>query len=117
MQIAIEVSNPHYHPGQSFDMKVTKKRDLSVPPNWVANERIEKDGVSYAIVMPPREKELFEDRQTPHLHLPSKVMGRINGQPVLLSIKISNADFTPVIHFDHIDAERYGIKKGTVAIL
>lgn len=117
MQIPIEISRPHYHPGKSFDMKVTKKRDLSIPPNWVANERIEKDGVSYAIVMPPRDKELYEIEQEPHIHLSEYVFIKINGGFIRAKVKLGPDEFDPKVHFDDITAKELGITSGMEATL
>jgi len=97
----VEISKPHYHPGKDFNKPLTKKRDLSVPPNWVANERVEKDGVSYAIVMPPRENELYETEQEPHIHLPSHITVLVDGKPMRLKVKVEPYDFVPAIHLDH----------------
>ena len=123
MKAICEVSRPHYHPGLDFRGKVTKKRDLSVPPNWVANERIEKNGVSYAIVMPPRDKELWEERQEIHAHIPKSYGFKDNAIVTIkhefdiwcfTSVKVKNIsdEFIPRVHFDHVDAERYGITSG-----
>lgn len=112
MKLICEVSKPHYHPGKDFDMPVTKKRDLSIPPNWVANERIEKDGVSYAIVMPPREVELYEVDQETHVHLPEYIFVRVNGQLIKAKVKVSSTQFEPRVHFSDIAAEALGIKDG-----
>lgn len=117
MKILCEISRPHYHPGPDFDMKVTKKRDLSVPPHWVANERIEKDGQSYAIVMPPREKELYELRQEMHIHLPSYLTVRVNGRDFKVKVKVNEGEFEPRLHVDHIDSETKLINPGDEAIL
>lgn len=104
----IEISKPHYHP--SKDSNYTKKRDLSVPPNWVANERIEKDGISYAIVMPVREEELFETRQPIHIHIPAYLEIEINGVGFRAKVKVSDYYFKPVIHVDEHDANLLGLK-------
>lgn len=130
MRILCEVSNPHYHPGPDFDMKVSKKRDLSVPPHWVADQRIHKTdedgdpyGQSYAIVMPPRDEELWEDRQAVHIHcddLTYKKLGgvdlkiiKVKGRQFMAKVKVSlGYVFEPVIHFDHVDAEKFGIENG-----
>ena len=109
MKVTIEISNPHYHPGPGFEMAVTKKRDLSVPPNWVANERIELFGKSYAIIMPPRETELLELEQEPHIHLPEYLTVLVNGKEFRVKVKVSPHEFAPVIHFDSQTAEREGI--------
>ena len=100
LEVLLEVSKPHYHPGPDFDIEVTKKRDLSVPPHWVANERIEKDGVSYAIVMPARAEELFEVNQEPHIHLPEYIDIIINGKVVRVKVKVEPYEFVPAIHLD-----------------
>lgn len=100
LEVLVEVSKPHYHPGPDFDMVVTKKRDLSVPPHWVANERIEKNGQSYAIVMPARKEELFENNQKPHIHLPKFIDIILDGKPVRVMLKIEDYDFTPALHLD-----------------
>lgn len=118
MKIPIEVSNPHYHPGPDFSMEVTKKRDLSVPPHWVANERMEKDGKSYAIVMPPRAQELYEIRQEVHIHFPEYVTIMINGSYVRAKVKVQlGEEFEPRVHFDHIESEELNIKSGDIAEL
>ncbi len=114
----VEVSNPHYHPGPDFDMKVTKKRDLSVPPHYVCNERVTLKGKSYAIVMPPRDKELWEDRQPVHIHIPEYAPIMINKKMHLAKVKVSQGEFfMPIVHFDNVEAEENGIKGGEEAIL
>lgn len=116
MKVILEVSRPHYHPGPKFDTPVTKKRDLSIPPNWVANERIEKDGVSFAIVMPPREEELYETEQAVHIHLPEYIWVKLSdGQLVLAKVKIEPSQFTPRVHFDEQAAAKYSVKNGDKA--
>src|SRR5437868_14782473 len=85
LRIICEVSRSHYHPGPNFNQFLTKKRDLSQPGYWVANEKIAhpETGKSYAIVMPPRDKELWEDNQEPHLHCShetAKKFGIKNGE-------------------------------------
>jgi hypothetical protein len=121
MKIICEVSKPHYHPGPDFTMEVTKKRDLSVPPHWVTNERIEKDGQSFAIVMPPRDKELYEIRQPVHIHFPKEYEGqlkeyeliKVGDYEITAKVKIEPyLGFVPKVHFDHISAEQYNIKSG-----
>lgn len=123
MKVICEISKPHYHPGPGFKMKVTKKRDLSQKGQWVANERIEKNGKSYAIVMPPRSKELWEERQEPHLHADPETAQNLgvkdgdilNPKNCPFSIKIKIAEnFVPRIHLDHVDAEKYNIKNGDI---
>lgn len=112
----VEVSRPHYHPDK--DNGYTKKRDLSVPPHWVANERVEKDGVSYAVVMPPRPQELYEMEQPVHIHIPERVMITVNGIQMLAKVKVQQGEvFAPVVHFDHITAEKLNIKGGEEATL
>lgn len=111
----VEVSRPHYHPGPDFDMEVTKKRDLSVPPHWVANERVEHDGKSYAVVMPPRAEELFEERQEVHIHMPEVVEIKIGDKFYKAKVKLSPEDFAPVVHFDNVEAEEHGIVGGEEA--
>lgn len=106
----IEVSKPHFHP--SKDNNYTKKRDLSVPPHWVANERIEKDGKSYAVIMPPRNEELFEDRQALHIHIPAYVTLNIKGKEYKAKVKVHDESFSPVVHIDSVEAELLGIKGG-----
>lgn len=108
MKIICEISKPHYHPGPG-DHKFTKKRDLSVPPNWVANERVEKDGKSYAVVMPPRDEELWEERQAPHIHLPEQVYVKINDEWVLAKLKVGGQDYIPRMHFDDKDALAFNV--------
>lgn len=112
MKIICEVSRPHYHPGPDFDMPVTKKRDLSIPPNWVANERIEKDGISYAIVMPPREVELYELDQETHIHLPEYIYIQVHGKRIKIKVKVGDSQFEPRVHFSEAAAEELGIKPG-----
>ena len=111
MNIEIEISKPHYHP--SKDKGYTKKRDLSVPPHWVANERVEKNGKSYAVVMPPRKKELYEDRQSVHIHLPEYLPVKIKGEIFWVKLKVQEGEyFEPKIHFDDVDAIEFNIKSG-----
>lgn len=117
MKIECEISRPHYHPGPDFDMKVTKKRDLSVPPHWVANERIERDGKSYAIVMPPRDKELYEERQQLHIHLPSHVVIKVKGKEMIAKVKVEPYLFKPTVHFDDVEAKVFNIESGMEAEL
>jgi hypothetical protein len=116
----VEVSRPHYHPGKDFKTPVTKKRDLSVPPHWVANERITHPGTghSYAIVMPPRDFELYETHQEVHIHIPLYTKIEINGKEYMAKVKVHEGyGFKPVVHFDHIEAEKEGIKGGEDAVL
>lgn len=112
MKLICEVSRPHYHPGKDFNMPVTKKRDLSIPPNWVANERMEKDGITYAIVMPPRQNELYEIGQEAHIHLPPYIMVKVAGKMVRVKVKIEPYEFEPRVHFDQQTAEQLGITNG-----
>lgn len=113
MKIECEVSKPHYHPGKSFKKRLTKKRDLSVPPNWVANERIEKDGISYAIVMPKRDKELYEIFQEPHIHLPKYITVNLKGKDTRIRLKVEDRDdFEPKAHFDESTAILFNIDRG-----
>lgn len=114
MKIICEVSRPHFHPSKDtqFPLGVTKKRDLSVPPNWVANERIIKDEVSYAVVMPPREAELFEIEQEVHIHLPEYLIVEVDGKLVKAKVKVSPYQFQPVVHFDEKTADLIGITNG-----
>jgi hypothetical protein len=113
MKLICEVSRDHYHPGPDFDMPVTKKRDLSVPPNWVANEKIQKDGKWYSIVMPPRDKELYEVEQEVHIHVPEYIMIEVNGKQIRAKVKVSaGVDFEPRAHFGELAAEHLGIKQG-----
>ena len=133
MNIKVEISRPHYHPSHATaaELSLTKKRDLSVPPHWVANERRIHPGTghSYAIVMPPRDHELYEVRQPVHIHCDQKTFElfgdlgtemykriMINGQEFAAKVKVSEGyEFEPTIHFDHIDAEKYGINADTMA--
>lgn len=120
MNIEVEVSRPHYHPGKDFDMVVTKKRDLSVPPHWVANERITNPdtGKDFAIVMPPRDEELYELRQPIHIHIPLYVPVSINGKVLMAKIKPQEGfSFEPKLHIDSFEAEELGIKGGERATL
>lgn len=117
MKIQCEISRQHYHPGPDFDMKVTKKRDLSVPPHWVANERIKKDGSSYAIVMPPRDKELYEVSQETHIHFPQRVRILVNGQIITAKVKVEPYDFEPKVHFDESTARQFNINPEDEATL
>lgn len=136
MKIEVEISNPHYHPGPEFNIPLTKKRDLSVPPHWVANERLKnpdaytilldsqpqvasiEDKDAIAIVMPPRDKALWEYRQAPHIHIPEYLPVDINGKIVKVKVKIQKGyDFEPKIHFDNVEAAELGIEKGTYAEL
>jgi hypothetical protein len=112
MKVICEVSRAHYHPGKDFKIEVTKKRDLSIPPNWVANERIEKDGVSYAIVMPARETELFETNQAVHIHIPQYLTVRVNGKRIRAKVKLEPYEFEPRVHFDEDTAEELGVGNG-----
>lgn len=112
MKFICEVSKPHYHPGKDFKMLVTKKRDLSIPPNWVANERIEKDGVSFAIVMPPREVELYEVDQETHIHLPEYIWIKVNGKVIKAKVKVGDSQFDPRVHFSDVSAEALAINDG-----
>lgn len=107
----IEISKPHYHPGPNEDTsKYTKKRNLSVPPNWVANERINIVGKDYAVIMPPREKSELELRQGLHIHMPLFVEIEINGIKQIAKVKLSDETFKPVVHVDDIRAEQLGLK-------
>lgn len=122
MTVICEISNPHYHPGPGFKMQLTKRRHLSVPPYWVANERLEHEGKSYAIIMPARSKELWEDFQPPHIHVPKSFpdigpycKGHVpTGQIILFKVKREPYEFGAVAHFDNMDAEQYGIKSHQV---
>lgn len=111
MDLQIEVSNPHYHPDK--DNGYTKKRDLTVKPYWVANEKHE----GYPIIMPPRETALFEDRQELHIHFPSYLQVKINGELFMARVKVSTEMFNPVVHIDNVDADRLAIKTGDKATL
>lgn len=113
MKVICEISKPHYHPGPDFKMEVTKKRDLSIPPNWVANERIEHEGVNYAIVMPPRAVELYEVDQETHIHLPEYVYIEVNGKRIKARVKVEPTQFEPRVHFSDVAAEALGITNGT----
>lgn len=118
MKIKIEVSRPHYHPNK--DKGYTKKRDLSVPPYWVANEReIDPEtGESFAVVMPPRELELWERRQPVHVHIPEYLMLTVQGKQMKAKIKIEKGQvFEPTVHFDSCEAEELGIVGGEEAEL
>ena len=131
MKIKVEISRPHYHPSHESVKKLTltKKRDLSVPPHWVANERVNHPGTghSYAVVMPARENELWETHQPVHIHcdeltyielgsVESKVI-TVNTQQFTAKVKPSVGSFEPVVHFDHLDAEKYNINNGDEAIV
>ena len=138
MNIKVEISRPHYHPSHATaaELSLTKKRDLSVPPHWVANERRIHPGTghSYAIVMPPRDHELYEVRQPVHIHCDintfKELFGtteikrdtqykydiKVNDHMFAALVKVSEGyEFEPTIHFDHIDAETYGINSETFA--
>lgn len=132
MKIEIEVSRPHYHPSKETVKKLTltKKRDLSVPPHWVANERITRPetGHSYAIVMPERDHELWEVTQPVHIHCDRKTYEQlgsvenkvitVNTQQFAAKVKVSDGyEFEPKIHFDHVDAAKYNINPGDYAII
>lgn len=119
MKIEVEISNPHYHPGKDWNTPLTKKRDLTVPPHWVANERMEDgQGNSYGIVMPPREKELLELRQPVHIHMPEYLVIKIGEQEFKARIKVEKGyDFEPKVHFDNVEAEEKGINSGDIAEL
>lgn len=109
----IEISKPHYHPGLKEDIsEYTKKRNLSVPPNWVTNERINIDGKDYAVILPPRDEVLIEDRQGIHIHIPLFIEIEINGIKKVAKVKLSDEVFKPVVHIDHIEAEQLGLKGG-----
>jgi hypothetical protein len=109
----IEISQPHYHPGPNEDISnYTKKRNLSVPPNWVANERIEIDGKDYAVILPAREEPLLEFRQGIHIHMPTFLLIEINGIKQVAKVKISDETFKPVVHVDNIEADKLGLKGG-----
>jgi hypothetical protein len=118
MKIKIEVSRPHYHPNR--DKGYTKKRDLSVPPYWVANEREinPETGESFAVVMPPRESELFERRQPVHVHIPEYLTIVVKGRAMKAKIKVEKGQvFEPTVHFDNIESEELGIEEGDEATL
>lgn len=120
MKLKCEVSKPHYHPSKAENTsELTVKRRLSVPPHWVANERLEDGGKSYAIVMPPRDESLFEDRQEVHIHFPEYVWINVDGAKVKARVKVqSGQPFEPVVHFDDVEAEMFGIESGkTEAVL
>lgn len=117
MKIPIEISRPHYHPGPDFDMEVTKKRDLSVPPHWVANERIAKDGKDYAIVMPPRDQELYEERQEVHIHMSEYQPIMVNGRQIMAKVKLHPEQFESRVHFDDYEAASRNLKGGEEAVL
>jgi hypothetical protein len=128
MNIKAEISRRHYHPGPESHPDLmaglTKRNDLSVPPYWAANEKIEKDGKLYTIVMPARAKELFEDDQEAHLHVPKSFRGTntylegvINGQRMLFKVKREPYEFEPVAHFDEQTAEKNNIKPGDFVII
>ena len=117
MKIKIEVSGPHYHPGLDFNKEVTKKRDLSVPPNWVANERIEKDGISYAIVMPKRDEELYEILQEPHIHLPQYLEVKVKDKMIRVKVKVEPYQFEPKIHLDKETSQNLSIISGDKGIM
>lgn len=108
----LEISKPHYHPGKSDIRKFTKKRDLSVPPNWVANEKVKYKHKYYAVVMPKREESLYEDRQALHIHLPEYVELKINGQRCLAKVKVHKERFEPVVHVDDVEAVTLGVVGG-----
>lgn len=118
MNIKVEISKPHYHPGPDWKLPLTKKRDLSVPPYWVANERREFGPQSLAIVMPPRDKELYEFDQPVHIHIPEFLEIEVNGKKMKAKIKVEKGyDFEPTVHFDHLEAEKLEIKSGDIAVL
>lgn len=111
MKIKIEVSRPHYHPDK--DDGYTKKRDLSVPPYWVANERVENEGESFAVVMPPRPEALFEKRQPVHVHIPEYLTLFVKGKEMKAKIKVEKGQvFEPTIHFDNVEAGELGLEVG-----
>lgn len=116
MKIIAEISNPHYHPDKNYQGALTHKRDLSVPPHWAANERIEKDGKSYAIIMPPREQELYEDMQPIHIHLPSHLYIEVNGIKIRAKVKVHPEEFQPRVHFDSVDGKVYEIESGVTEV-
>lgn len=117
----VEISRPHYHPGKDFDMTVTKKRDLSVPPHWVTNEKMTnpETGQMFSIIMPPRDEELYELRQPVHIHTPEFVEITVNGKQFLAKVKVveGQGTFKPVVHFDHEQAELENINTGDEATL
>lgn len=119
MKLLVEVSNPHYHPGPHDNTaELTIKRRLSVPPHWVANERMEENGKSYAIVMPPRDQALYEDRQEVHIHMPEYAWIDIGGKKFKAKVKIQPGQpFEPVVHFDNVEAGMFEIKGGEEAVL
>lgn len=124
MKIKIEVSRPHYHPSYQTaeELTLTKKRDLSVPPHWVANERVidRQTGESLAVVMPPREEELYEYRQGIHIHCDEatyRELGEVDvkviwikGKEYAANVKVSeDYNFPPTIHIDHIFSQQEDI--------
>jgi hypothetical protein len=130
MKIKIEVSRPHYHPSHESvkELTLTKKRDLSVPPHWVANERVNhpETNIPYAVVMPPRNEELWEERQAMHIHCDSEMfrllgslsnkMVYIKNKPYSATVKESkDVTFEPTIHIDHIFSEQYNINSNDEA--
>lgn len=137
MKIEIEVSRPHYHPSHESVklLSLTKKRDLSVPPHWVANERVTnpESNQSFAVVMPPRDEELYEHRQPIHVHMDETTLNKLNeslngteleslrllikGKDYLAKVKVSPANYTfePKVHIDHIQSEMDNINSGDLA--
>ena len=59
-KVICEVSRRHYHPGKNSEKKYSKKRDLSQAGQWVANEKVFVDNMSFAVVMPERNEGKYE---------------------------------------------------------
>lgn len=82
--------------------EVTKKRDLSQGPHWAANERVEAYGLSFTIVMPPRDETAYE------LSLSE---AKAHGVPFqfgqgLFQIKLRH------LHCPQASADEHGLKNG-----
>lgn len=58
MKVICEVSVRHYHP--AIDTGFTKKKNISQPGQWAANEKVEFRGQSFGVIMPPRPYEKYE---------------------------------------------------------
>lgn len=104
MKVICEISSRHYHPSHESAEKLTltKKRDLSQGEHWVAHERVEARGASFAVVMPPREKEVYEMSTTEWYKL-------MEGEPQYsgtFQVKLRH------FHCDAKTAEAQGLKNG-----